>query len=64
MPIRVDWVTSHISGKLGLVFRAYPSPHPLRCWDADYFRKIRPASDEFTRKVRACKPIREDAHAL
>lgn len=38
-----------------LVGFAPPAPHTA--WQAHCFRKVRPASDSFTARIRACQPI-------
>jgi hypothetical protein len=60
---RVEAVVGPICGHMGLVLEGWYSTHPSRAWPAIAFRKIEPGTEEFTRQMRALRPIKTRVEA-
>ena len=60
---RVATVADDSSGEIGITLKGVPAPGRHWGFDARMFRKIKPATKEFTTRIKAVRPIkqREDA---
>jgi hypothetical protein len=58
-----DVVKNPFFDQVGLVIAGHPSPHMMRAWGTENWRKVRPASESFTRQMRALRPIKTRVEA-
>jgi len=60
---RIATICSNARGEIGVTLKGVPAPSPHRGFSVRMFRKIKPATKEFTTRIKAVRPIkqREDA---